>query len=208
MTPPPSPELDRLLARGRLGGPARERILDAVLARTARPAPAWRRRALVVGLAAAAPALMLLLVRAQRPGEGDALQPKGERAPAVQLDLRCSEGTLGACPQGATLLFGAVGAPAGGYLAAFAQPEAGGARIWYFSAESEAPPLGSAQPGTRVATRGIRLGPEHAPGRYQVQVWLTAQPVPRAGLLVAGPPPGTLARAAFTLVVVGPAVGR
>jgi hypothetical protein len=190
--------LDHLLARGGLGGPQRDAILERVLARTAAAQPRrsrWRNllmTALTLGTVSAG---ALLLIRVPDHGfraRGDGL--------ASSIGLDCVGGTLAACPQGATLLFALSGQASGGYLEAYATgPD--GDRIWYFSAEVEAP-FAAASAATRALTRGIRVGQEHHPGRHEVRVFVTRRPLSRAELL-APPSEAVIAAQSFTLTVAG-----
>src|SRR5262245_15427850 len=55
-------ELDALLSRGRMVGPAAERVLENVLGTGPRPTPWWRRVRLILPLAAVAVSGLLLTV--------------------------------------------------------------------------------------------------------------------------------------------------
>ena len=196
-------ELDRLLARGGLGGPGRERILARVLARVTGPArPPWQRPAAWLAFLGAASGLAAAAVLlAPRLGSQE-FRAKGNAMPvgAPMVELVCVGARLSSCPSGSTLLFAATNAPSQTRLAAYAEPREGGQRIWYFSEETEMPAVGSDQPGTRPVARGIRLGPEHRPGAYVIRVLLVPQAVGRAALLQPRPP-GAIADAKFTLEV-------
>jgi hypothetical protein len=178
--PPPSDdELDMMLAAGRLGGPARDRIFEAV----AREVHPRRRRLglrtlLSVGLVLGGVTAALVLI--PRTGDGGFSAKGGVGAGGASLEISCAGGALNACPVGARLLFAVQGAE-GGYLAAWADPTQGGERIWYFSRDSQSPAL-TPVPGTQVATKAILLGPEHAPGDYVVHVLVTGEPLSRAQL--------------------------
>jgi hypothetical protein len=201
VTDPSDDDLDALLAGGRLSGPARDRIFDKVAAEVAQESrPRARRRVWTVAMVAAGAAAVLIVApRLMTTRTPDGFRAKGG-APGLQLDVACTGGTLGACPQGATLTFGAAGAPGSGVLSAYAEPlEPGHERIWYFSAEGESPLL-TVGDGTAVARRAIRVGNEHAPGRYRVHVFLTPTPVSRT-VLLAGGPPDALARLTVDLQV-------
>jgi hypothetical protein len=194
-------DLQRLLARGRLGGPARERVLDRVLDKTA-PARTHRRAWLVpLVLALGSGVALLVLVIRPRPEDAGWGTKGGATAAAVTLEARCGEG--GACQAGSTLLFSAFGAPTPGYLEAFAQPAAGGERIWYFSAETESPLVPASAKATQPAGRGIVIGPEHAPGPYQLHLFFSSAPLPQA-VLLQGTDPRILARAIVPVVITGP----
>ncbi len=166
-------ELDRLLARGRLGGPARDRILAGALARAA-PRRRWPRRILWLAPALAAAAVLLLWLR---PRDGG-FRVRGGGGPS--LEVACSDGRAGACPRGGTLVFRVDGAREGGYLAAWATPAAGGERIWYFPAADGSAPAVAAQAGAQVVPLGARLGPSQPPGDYQVHLLLARRPLARA----------------------------
>jgi hypothetical protein len=180
--------LDKLLAKGNLGGPRYDRILDSVLERVDAPRPA-RRAAWVLaplaGLSLAAVVVLIVIRPAREP-----LAPKGgDPATSVALSIGCASAAGGgACRVGDTLLFEVNAAITSGYLGAYAQraDAPGGERIWYFpSATGSAPRVEPGQ-GTVVVRKGIRLGPEHAPGRYRVTVWVSSRPLPRAEVDGAG----------------------
>jgi hypothetical protein len=202
-------DLDALLGGGRLGGPDRDRIFDHIAAEVARePRPRSRRKVWKVAIVAAGAAAGLVVLAVREPTRtAESVRAKGDQRPGVvQLGVACIEGTLEACPQGATLTFGASGASEAGVLSAYAElRERGAERIWYFSAESETPRL-DVRGGTAVAQRAVRIGPEHIPGRYRVHVFLTRAPVSRA-LLLSGGPPDSIAIREIDLRVVAPADG-
>jgi hypothetical protein len=201
-----SPQLEHLLAGGRLSGRQKERILDRVLDRSA---PAQRRvrwaflLATAGGLATAAAALFAL-GRGQPAGVQGQLAARGAADPgAPAVELVCLGGSLAGCPIGSTLMFVVRDATAESFLAAVARPQAGGARIWYFAGDNESPRVpvpSSATGGVQPLARGVRLGPEHAPGIYQVEVVLSSAPLSKA-VLGAGQAPGVRARRTFSLTV-------
>lgn len=179
------PDLESLLARGHLPDKRRERIIGNVLANLSGEtvaAGARRRRGLFgrrpwrlsYPLLATVVTAALVLVRFhQSPSvsEGD-FQSRGGggSSSAGSLEVDCSGGPLERCPIGSTLLFrthyrGA--SPA--YLVAYAESQTPGReRIWYLSG-SDAPEI-SASGAPVVVGRGVRLGPEHRPGRYLVHL--------------------------------------
>jgi hypothetical protein len=195
-------ELQRLLARGRLGGPGRERVLARVLQSAARP-PARRWRVWIATLALATSGTAALVLMRRTPAGDEFTAKEGAKGKTGVLDLACVGGSSAACAVGSTLVFSAIGSSGPGYLAAYAEPAAGGERIWYFSADGESPAIPVSTSGTRPAPRGVRLGPEHAAGRYLVHVFLTEAPLARRALLEAKRP-GLLAQATFPLTVVAP----
>jgi hypothetical protein len=178
-------ELDRLMARGGLGGAAREQILEGLLGAEAPPAPRPSRRRLWMGglaLAAAGAAALVFVVRPSK----DEFRAKGAGAGLAELGLDCEQGSLSACPLGSTLMFRVSSVGSAAYLQAYAEPRDGGERVWYFSAENQAPRL-AARANTQVVRQGVRLGPEHRPGRYRVHVVLSTTPLGRTALLAGSP---------------------
>jgi hypothetical protein len=189
-------EIDALLAEGRLSGPVKDRIFEHALrdAGVATPfagrAPStWRVRVAVTGVLTLAAGIATLAVVPRASRQNDPFRAKGG-AVALDLDVACvgaPAASLAACPRGATLVF-AIGAqrPPTGYLAAYAEPRPGGERIWYFSADGESPPLpapaGAGEP-TLPFSKAIRLGPEHAPGEYRLNLFVTRVPLTKAALL-------------------------
>jgi hypothetical protein len=86
------------------------------------------------------------------------------------------------CPSGSTVMFRASGVTRAGFLSAWATPEYGGQRIWYFPTDSgESPPV-EAREGPQLLNRGVRLGAEQPPGRYRVHLVLSLRPLTRAEL--------------------------
>lgn len=221
--------IDHLLAEGRLAGPTKDRILDAVLqrvggapepgreageeARQKNPASEprdrrwWRFWTGGLVVLAGATAAWLLVPRTASVDLRGELRPKGPIAadPAIKLEAVCSGAALAACPLGATLVFG-VSDGGGGFLAAYAEPHPGvgtGERIWYFSKEGESPRLAAGE-GAHAATKAIRVGPEHAPGDYQLHLFLTRTPLTRAQLLAAQRGADVIASDTVDLRVVKP----
>jgi len=177
MTDPSDDELDTLLARGRMSGAARERVLENVLRRRS-PRTARRFAAPAVGALAAA-AAFVVFVRSGR----DGFTPKGDARTTIGLEATCTEG---ACHAGATLVLRIDDVPEGAHLAAYAVREGAreeSSRIWYFPEADGAEPTLLAQPGPQLVRRGIVLGPEHAPGRYVVHVVIAKRPLTRDGAL-------------------------
>jgi hypothetical protein len=193
-------ELDRLMARGGLGGAAREQILDQVLDRVAPPRQPHRWRLWLGGLALVASAATSIVLVVRPGSDSDEFRAKGTGAGGAELGLDCQHGAASACPLGSTLIFRVAGAGAGGYLQAYAEPRDGGERVWYFSSESGAPLL-PARDGTQVARSGVKLGPEHRPGPYRVHVVFSSAPLGRAALLT-GKASGVVSAATLDLNVV------
>ena len=99
-----------------------------------------------------------------------------------RLELGCVGGAPGACRLGDTLMFSIDGNKVSGFLGAYAERvgEPAAPRIWYFPAADGTAPRLDANAGTLVVPQGVRLGPPHAPGQYQVTVWISEAPPERA----------------------------
>jgi hypothetical protein len=174
-------ELDLLLARGRLSGPTRERMLDAALPR----APRRRRWAWWTSGAAAACAAAVAVVLLVR---GDGFRPRGAGGGGAVLDVRCQDGARDRCATGQLLVFQVDGAKTGGALAAWAERSGGGGeRVWYFPTATGAQPTVAAQPGRQVLPEAVRLGAEQAPGAWEVHLVLLDSPVARDAIASAKP---------------------
>ncbi|HMF39570.1 MAG TPA: hypothetical protein VKQ32_02690 [Polyangia bacterium] len=192
--------LHELLARGRLGGPVYDEVLEKVLARTA-PARAprrWLRIVVLPGIAVAGLAAWLLVAR---PAD-DGFSAKGTGGANGALAVGCAPSGARACPVGGTLMFTVNAALASGTLGAYAERVGDPAheRIWYFPDGAGEAPTVAPGAGTTVVPRGIRVGPEHRPGRYRVTVWLADHPIAR-GEVDAAPAKAIRARASFDLEI-------
>jgi hypothetical protein len=208
---PSDDEIDMLLGEGRVTAPAQERIFDRALRDAGVGAAPPRRRgfrfsfAAGLSLALGAAAVMIVPRLAHRQDAGFRAKGAASLGAGPELDVSCiadgAAAALAACPAGARLVFSVSGNTAGGYLAAYAEPRAGGERIWYFSAEGQSPPLPTAT-GTVALGQAIRLGPEHAPGDYRISLYVTRVPLPRAALLAGSRPDAVLASREVALRVV------
>jgi hypothetical protein len=197
------PDLDALLARGALSGPARERVLGAVLDRVSpvkrRP---WMQTAAVTVLPALAAAAILAIVahRVSWTGPGNAgvddFQARGTASAAPRVDASCTGGPMGACPKGSHLVFRTWPGTQPAFLAAFADPTGGGERVWYFSAES-----GSPQIARGALDQSVVIGPEHAVGQYVIHVVASSRPLTRSEAAQT-PAPSLLAAETIALGVV------
>ncbi len=184
-------ELDRLLSRGRLAQEDKQRVLRNVLASVPAPAaparrPRWRWPAIAALSLSGALAVAVLWVRPS--GEtGSDLREKGGSAGVPIIAMSCLGGSLGACPTGSRIAFWVEGGKQEPWVAtAYADPAAGGQRIWYLTNE-EVP-------------KAAVIGKEHAAGRYRVSVVLTRHPVGRTEIAKL-PADVAVARASFDLVV-------
>src|SRR5688500_5279708 len=123
-TPVDDESLHMLLARGRLSGPQRDRILEHVLDAQARP----RRRfgPWTVGLAAALPVAAVVALALRGPLEapkapsGEWLVPKGDVAEPL-LVANCPGRASGECRTGDRLVFEVENTGPGGFFAAYAE---------------------------------------------------------------------------------------
>jgi hypothetical protein len=173
--------LDRVLARGALGGPHYDEILERVLERTETPEGrrAGRRRVwLLVPAGALASAVAAWLLLARPAGQPFTAKGSGE-SHAIGMGCVSADGT---CRPGAKVVFTVNTAVASGYVGAYAERADGkaGQRIWYFPTTSGASPHVAPGTGTEVVPEGIEIGAEQPPGRYRVTAWLSARPLTRS----------------------------
>lgn len=167
-------ELDHLLANGELSGAETDAIFERVLADVARHEPPRvnpRRAWLIVGgLSAAAAALLAFSPLLHKHSEFIA---RGAAGNGQSLEVRCSQGTLAACPSSSDLVFVVSGSDRSCVLSAYAEPLDGHAeRVWYFARESESPRVVAGAATTHVFERAVRLTGTHQPGRYRVHAFL------------------------------------
>lgn len=192
--------LHELLGRGNLGGPVHDEILEKVLAQTApaRARPRWLRIVVLPGIAVSAFAAWLLLAR---PAD-DEFTAKGKGGANGALSVGCGPSGARTCAVGSTLMFTVNAALASGTLGAYAErvDDPTHQRIWYFPDGAGEAPTVAPGAGTMVVPRGIRIGPEHQPGRYRVTVWLADRPLAR-GDVDAAPAKAIRARASFDLQI-------
>jgi hypothetical protein len=164
-------EIDELLSQGRLGGPARERILERVI-HVVHPPARHRRLALAFSLATcAATAAVVIVVSGRHAAPDGELRPKG--APArtpPSIEALCGAET-GVCHAGERLFFRADASPVRRWLVAYAErtdaaPPA--ERIWMFrdgpDEALEIPP--SMAPS--ILRRSVELGHGMPPGQYRI----------------------------------------
>jgi hypothetical protein len=186
----PDNELDRLLARGRLSGPDRDRILDRVLQNVGTE-PARRPRGWLVAIASAAAAAIVAVVVwvALQPGDRDeGFRTKGGGA-GVAVEIGCRHGEdirRDRCARGDRLLVQVDGLGQEAYLAAWADgPD--GRRVWYFPEDDGVMPRVVPGGGPVLVDRSVGIGDEHAPGNYQITVLILAEKAGREELLDAEP---------------------
>jgi len=180
---PGDDDVDRLLAEGRLGGPARERILDRVLRGVDAAAPrprGWRSsRAVAALLAACSVAAGVVLVArfAARPPEPDGLRAKGPApAAAPAISLLCTDGE-GVCRTGERVYFRVGPTPARRWLIAYAEraDHLGAPRISLSPGDAAGGDAVLEIPASDVPSllrRAVEIGPAMPPGRYTVTMSL------------------------------------
>jgi len=182
-------QLDEILAKGSLGGPEYDRILQRVLDRTA-PSPRQRSFRLLGWLAVpavAAAAGWLMFAGTSHPPEFTVKSGAGTAAGAI--DAACSPSGPRVCRYGEALVFTVNAAIASGYLGAYAERvgDPAAARIWYFPAGGRSAPAVEAGTGTVAVPDAIQIGSEHEAGLYRVTAWISAQPIDQSQIGPAGP---------------------
>jgi hypothetical protein len=191
-----------LLAGGRLSGADHDRILARVRRAAAPPRRfGWWLAGFGATLSAAAAALVIGVgLRHGTPDAGapGALTAKGQAASAAGLGARCPGRPRGSCHIGDRLIFEVEGASRGGLLAAYAE-NASGEKIWYFPTREGHLAEVPASAGVSVVGEAARIGPEHAPGRYTLHLFVLDRPVDRAAL--SSGKAGARAAGAFSLEV-------
>jgi hypothetical protein len=186
-----SDDLDQLLARGRLSGPQRDRVLDKVLVKTALPRRLrFKHVVLAAPLVGAAAALILLPKAFSTAGEGPEFSGKGSGG--SRIEATCSGGPLSACPAGSTLVFRFDGVSRAAYVHAYATPlpPSAGERVWYFPTKGMAPPQLSGTAPSEVLRKVVIVGPEHAASAYEITVVQSAEPLTREQVLMLRPGDG------------------
>jgi hypothetical protein len=176
-----SDDLDRLLARGRLSGPQRDRVLEKVLAKTTRPR-GLRLKHVALAAPLAAVAAVLILV-GLRPPEHAEFSVKGRGGSMVEAS--CSNGPLSACPVGSTLVFRFDGLSAPAHVQAYATPSSPseGERVWYFPTSTVPAPQLSAKAPSELLQKAVVIGPEHSATAYRITIVLSVHPLARDELL-------------------------
>jgi hypothetical protein len=208
MREPSDDDIDHLLSRGGLGRQQKERALAHVLATLPpRPAQAGRRRWWIwggTGTLSLAAGVAILALWLRGPGPDGDLRDKGAAAGAPVVDMTClggSGGSISACPRGSRVAFSLEGGRAeAGFVTAYADPIAGGQRVWYLTNQPVDAPAAGASGAVRVVAKAAIVGDEQPPGRYRVEVTVTRRAVDRADLPRLAPA-DLLVRARFELVV-------
>jgi hypothetical protein len=179
-----------LLARGRLSGAQRDRILGRVVSETSATGGARRRAAILAGALLPIAAVIALAIGVpwtagrNAPASGW-LVPKGKASGALP-GARCPDREPGQCRVGDRLIFEVDGATKGGFFAGYADC-ASGERIWYFPAKGQEAPALPATEGHSVLRQAARIGEEHGLGRCRVHLFVLEQPLDRETLLTGSP---------------------
>lgn len=180
-------ELDSLLSRGRFSGPAKDRVLNAVLQHSANPTwfmhswlqhgvPRWAFASAALAVVLVAVALWGVWSPAP-PAQGE-WEARGVQAPAgPQVEASC----VGPCKVGSVLVLRVQGVSEAAYVAAYAVG-ADGQRIWYFPSDNGTMPRVQATQVTPLR-QGVRLGTEHAVGAYTLHTLLLRAPLSRDEIL-------------------------
>jgi len=184
-------DLEMLLKHSGRRDPRRERVLRNVLEAVSEARPAverspaapprvrtWWRRWPGIAFAAGAFCLSVAVIGLNSRSSGEGWRSRGgiERSTSPSFDVGCTGGPLARCPTGSTLIFRAQGATTGGYLSAYADPlTPGGQRIWYFTDLALPVTAPDARPVTLKS--GVRVGPEHATGPYDLHLLFSSKPL-------------------------------
>jgi hypothetical protein len=140
----------------------------------------WRNSAALAGLASTLAIVLLLARTGSNPKL--AYRAKGS-APtnAAAIDFACGSSGSRVCGAGTSLIFTVDSALTFGYIGAYAEKigDPGNSRIWYFPDPDGRGPLVEPGHGTLVLPEAVRIGYEHAPGRYRVTVWSSRTPISR-----------------------------
>jgi hypothetical protein len=192
MDPKRKSELDWLLARGRLSGPALERVLERAVS-TQRPTQRlkwhlfWFAPAVAAGLA-------IFLVRPWQLDGGFRSKGSAGTGAAVRVELVCGDqaGNDVRCARSDSLYFSTAGGTADArFVSAYAEPEGTGERVWFFPTSSDPSIALESGPERHVLKRGIRL--EGVPaGRYRVRIAISDRPLERTEVLGAPAETATL----------------
>ena len=204
--------LGQLLALGRMGGPARERVLERVMASLREPPPAVARRRhpfpLMLGaLAGLAAAITLFVAVGHRSEQEHGMRGKGTSAvgasaPSVTASCPRPEPV---CRPGDRLLFQVAASPRRYWMTAWADPldregaAAASDRIWIFPTGSGESPEVPATSTPLVLRRAVEIDSSFAAGHYRLTLILSDRLLTRDQAMR---PPADAVRLASTLVVV------
>jgi len=178
--------LHSLLARGRLSGAQRERVLEGALRKSRAGIGRWAAVGGGVALSVAASAILWIATsETPRPDVPRSTAFVAKGTPGPVLVASCPNRPVGECRVGDKLIFEIGGADERGFFAAYAEC-AGRERIWYFPTASGALP--EIDPGrTRnVVGQAARIGPEHGLGHCELSLFAVPQKLSRAALLAGG----------------------
>jgi hypothetical protein len=192
--------LDELLGRGRLGRPARERILQKVIRGADIARPWYERKFLVWGSPALAAAALAVLAVMWRP-VSDTMRAKGDaRGGSIALGAECNGEQPNRCAPGDMIVFRVEGTRRSGFLAAYAQAEGSSERVWFFPLADRSEPSVSPQAEPQVLRQGVKVT-SIGPGHYDVHLVLGARLLSKEEA-VAGEGPDVLAVGRVAIEVV------
>jgi hypothetical protein len=197
----PDERIEELLARGRLGGPIRERVLERALRDANIVRSRWYARSPFVwtlpALGTAAVAMFAVMLRPLP----DAMRAKGGAGAGPVVSVECNGADPSRCAQDDTLLFRIEGAAGQAYLAAYADPDTGGERIWFFPLADGTSPVILAQQEPQVLHQGVKVRSLPS-GRYQIHAVLSRRPLSKLEALSV--PDGELVAARNLAIEVQP----
>lgn len=181
--------LDEILAKGSLGGPVRDQILQRVLDRNA-PPPRRRASRLAAWIAIPSVAVFAAWIVFARPtGRREFAAKDVATATLGAVDAGCAPSGPRVCRTGETLVFTVNSAVASGYLGAYAERigDPTRERIWYFPNRTGSSPVVDRGTGTIAVRDGIMIGAEHLPGSYRITAWISDRPIERSQIGPTGP---------------------
>jgi hypothetical protein len=132
---------------------------------------AWK----LLWLAPLVAAAVLLLVRPA----GFRFKAGGGEAPRFELVCADAVGSAVQCLRSELLYFWFPGATEHLFLSAYAEPMAGGDRVWFFPNASTPWAELTKGPGPKAASNAVMLE-EVPPGQYTVHAWLSHEPLEQA----------------------------
>ncbi len=175
--------LDNLLGRGRMSGRAREEVLEGALHDAGVVPPPWYKRKVFLWVSpAAACATAVALVLGLR-APPDEMRAKGQGRRAV-ISVECGGVDAARCSRTDKILFRVEGVSEAAYLAAYAQRDGTGERVWFFPLADGTEPIVGAGDAPQVLREGVNAA-SLPPGRYEVHALLALRPLSRNDIVSA-----------------------
>lgn len=182
MTPHPFLESRLLAGKNHMAVVEKDRVLDRVLAQTARRPATLRARWWALGgsVAAASALLLFMLWPGAEQQPGFASRGNGER---LGFALSCMDAAgESTCRGGSKLLFRTWAPQGQPFFAAFAQGT-DGTVIWYAPSQDQAHSVDSRSASAGgVLGHGVHIGPEHRAGAYTVYGLFSADALDKAAV--------------------------